>query len=393
MHKIALLGFGTVGQGVYRILQERPRLQEHFSIGTILVRDMEKAVKNGAPKDLVTTDMDAVFSDPTIDIIVEVTGNIHPMTEKIQKALAEGKQVVTANKALVSHSFETLSRTAEEHGVHFLYEASVAGGVPVLKTLKDLTNTNHMTAIEGILNGTCNFILTEMGQKNESYADALKQAQALGFAEADPTADVSGQDTMRKLRILASLAYRGSVTEADIPMRGIDTLGPQDMQTLAGMGRTVKLLGQSTRDGERFTARVMPAALDSIDPRAQVEEAGNVVHLLADTVGWLQFMGPGAGMLPTANAVWADLMDIQENRQPFESPLGKRELINANDESKNRYYFRLDDVAMAEGLASVGIHAIEGTEASYVTDPVDWKTWNEKTAPLGDNIHWVLWVE
>lgn len=393
MHKIGILGFGTVGQGVYRIWERSEALQKEAAIGKILVRNLEKARATGVPAELFTTNPADIFEDPTIDIIVEVTGNVDPMTDLLLGAFEAGKHVVTANKALVSNSFEELSREAERFGVHFLYEASVAGGVPILKNLNDITRTNHISQIDGILNGTCNFILTEMGKKGEPYEDALHDAQQKGFAEADPTADVSGQDTMRKLRILSSLAFKGSVKEEDIPMQGIDNLGPQDLKAIAEMGRTVKLLGISTRDGDRFTARVFPAALEEHDARAQVLEAGNVVHLTADVVGWLQFMGPGAGMFPTANAIWADLLDIFENRRDLENPLGEQILKNANDDCRDRYYVRVDDISLVRTLGPLGLTPVEGWKGAFLTEPVQKKSWDQITTPIKDSIHWVIWAE
>lgn len=386
---IGILGYGTVGQGVVRIFNETPALKDDFRIQKILVQDVAKEREIAAPEGTLTADIKDLFEDRSIDVFVELTGNVDPMAEYILQALRAGKHVVTANKALVSAYFEGLSQAAADSGARFLYEASVAGGVPVLKALQDVTDTNRIHRVEGILNGTCNFILSEM-DAGRAYGEALAEAQAIGFAEADPTADVGGFDTMRKLRILSTIAFRGPVREENIPLRGIDTLDAKDLEILRGLGRTVKLLGIADRTERGFSARVVPAALSLNDVRATVLGGNNVVRVETDHVGALSWFGPGAGMLPTANAVWTDLLDIVRSRRTADNPLGNETLVDEGDAGVARYYVRWEE-GKGENLSRFAWEPIAGVPHAALTKPIAWGEWKE--IAYEDGLVWAEWVE
>ena len=346
MINIGLLGFGTVGQGVYRILQEKGEdlkalLGTEIEIKSILVRDLYKERGTEVPLSKLTLNPEDIVSDENIDIIVEVTGDVELSYRIISRAFDRGKHVVTANKAVVSAYFEELSHLAEENGVSFLYEASVAGGIPVLKPLKDQIRLNRITRIQGILNGTCNYILTRMTDEGLAYDDVLKEAQKLGYAEADPSSDVEGIDTMRKLRIMSTLALGSSITEDDIICDGIDKISDLDIELLKGKGMKVKLIAEAREVEDGYQALVQPKALPVGSYFAGVNGADNSISMDGSYSGTLGFQGPGAGMYPTANAILTDVIDCILGTQKKMSPLRGRKLENRNEDITGRYYLRI----------------------------------------------------
>ena len=346
MINIGLLGFGTVGQGVYKILEEKREelslnLGEEISIKKILVRDLEKKREVEVPLEKLTIDPNQIMNDKDIDVLVEVTGDLDLSYRLIQQAFKAGKHVVTANKAVVSAYFEELSQMAEDYGVYFLYEASVAGGVPIIKPLMDQIRLNQIHRVQGILNGTCNYILTRMTEEGLSYEEALKEAQRLGYAEADPTSDVKGLDSMRKLRILSTLALGASIKEEDIICSGIDFITDQDIDILLKRGRKIKLMGEAKEVPEGYEAIVQPKAVLVENYFAGINGADNSVSIEGNHVGILGFKGPGAGMYPTANAILCDVLDCVLQTQLKKNPLRSRELKNINQDIKSRYYVRI----------------------------------------------------
>lgn len=346
MINIGLLGFGTVGQGVYKILEEKREelslnLGEEISIKKILVRDFEKKREVEVPLEKLTLDPNQIMNDKDIDVLVEVTGDLDLSYRLIQQAFKAGKHVVTANKAVVSAYFEELSQMAEDYGVYFLYEASVAGGVPIIKPLMDQIRLNQIHRVQGILNGTCNYILTRMTEEGLSYEEALKEAQRLGYAEADPTSDVKGLDSMRKLRILSTLALGASIKEEDIICSGIDFITDQDIDILLKRGRKIKLMGEAKEVPEGYEAIVQPKAVLIENYFAGINGADNSVSIEGNHVGILGFKGPGAGMYPTANAILCDVLDCVLQTQLKKNPLRSRELKNINQDIKSRYYVRI----------------------------------------------------
>jgi len=314
MINIGLLGFGTVGQGVYRVLQDKGEelgalLGTEIEIKSILVKDLYKERKTEVPLSKLTLNPEDIVGDDDIDIIVEVTGDVDLSYRYISKAFERGKHVITANKAVVSAYFEELSHLAEENDVYFLYEASVAGGIPVLKPLKDQIRMNSISKVQGILNGTCNYILTRMTDEGLAYGDVLKEAQNLGYAESDPSSDVEGIDTMRKLRILSTMALGASVTEDDIICDGIDSISDLDIGLLREMGRKVKLIAEAREVDGGYQAIVQPKAVPVGSYFSGVNGADNSVSIVGKYLGVLGFQGPGAGMYPTANAILTDIID------------------------------------------------------------------------------------
>lgn len=345
MVNIGLLGLGTVGSGVVEILdkkrEELKGLTGHdIRVKKVLVNDASKKRNVNAQ---VVFDFDEILKDEEIDIIVEVTGDVEKSYKYITEGLKAGKHIVTANKAVVSKYFEEFSNLANEQDLAFLYEASVGGGIPVLKPLKEQLLLNEVCQVQGILNGTCNYILTRMMDEGKSYDEILKSAQDMGYAEADPSADVDGYDTMRKLRILASLSLQGQINENDILMDGIGSISSFDIDIIKNMNYTVKLIGEAKAYKDGYTATVLPTILPRDNYFANVNMAYNSVAFNGSEVGELKFYGPGAGKLPTGNAVLSDVLDIVTGTYKRNNPLGTANLKNYNEEIKGTYYLRVSD--------------------------------------------------
>lgn len=338
MINIGLLGLGTVGTGILEILKER---NNGVRVSKILVNDINKKRDvdlNGA---VITSDFNDILNDQSISIIAEVTSSVDQSYEYIKTSLNSGKHVVTANKAVVSKYYEELSKLAEENGRAFLYEASVGGGIPVIKPIKEQVQLNEITSIQGILNGTCNYILSKMFDEKLDYDKALKLAQELGYAEADPSADVDGYDTLRKLRILGTLGFQGRILESDIMVNGIRDITAFDVDKIQNMDSTVKLIGEVNILNDEFTATVQPTVINKDSYFANVNMAFNSISCKGSNVGELKFYGPGAGKLPTATAVLNDILDIVNDSYRKGNPLGEKALKNANNKQKCRYYLRI----------------------------------------------------
>lgn len=346
MINIGLLGLGTVGTGVVEILERRQKelkglTGKEIRVKKILVKNINKDRDVDLEKNILTTNFDEIVKDKDINIVVEVTGDLEQSYQYIKKSFEAGKNVVTANKAVVSQHFEELSQLAAEKRLAFLYEASVGGGIPVLKPLKEGIALNENTEVQGILNGTCNYILTRMVNEGKEYKEILRIAQELGYAEADPSADVDGIDTLRKLRILGTLALQGKITEDDILVDGISNIKLFDVENIKKMHSTVKLIGEARAKDNSYTALVQPTIVKNDSYFANVNMAYNSIAFKGDNVGELKFYGAGAGKLPTANAVLSDVIDIVNNTYRKDSPLGNKELKNANETLRNRYYLRI----------------------------------------------------
>ncbi len=376
MVSIGLLGFGTVGQGIYRILQDkseelRALLGTEIEIKSILVRDLYKERKTEVPLSKLTLNPEDIVGDDDIDIIIEVTGDVDLSYRYISQAFERGKHVVTVNKAVVSAYFEELSHLAEENDVFFLYEASVAGGVPVLKPLKDHIRTNNISKVQGILNGTCNYILTRMTEEGLAYEDVLREAQNLGYAEANPSSDVEGTDTMRKLRILSTLALGASVTEDDIICDGIDSISDLDISLLREMGRKAKLIAEARLVEGGYQAIVQPKAVPVGSYFSWVNGADNSVSIVGKYSGVLGFQGPGAGMYPTANAILTDVIDCILQTQKKTSPLRGRRLENRNEDIRGNYYLRISDCDESMKIPKEYIKEIihdKGGDFAFITE-------------------------
>ena len=313
VRKIALLGMGTVGGGVYEII-ERQKEEMPFKIGAalevvkVLVRNKAKYADR-IPAEKLT----GVIGDDSIDIVVEVMGGIEPARTYIKAALEKGKHVVTANKDLMAMHGHELLELAGEHHCDLLFEAAVAGGIPIIRPLKQCLAGNNITEIMGIINGTTNFILTKMKEDGMDFGEALQLATDLGYAEADPTADIEGYDAGRKLAIMASIAFHTSVTFDDVFTEGITKITAKDMRYAKEMGCSIKLLGIAKNTETGIEVKVHPTMIPENHPLAAVNDSFNAVFVHGDAVDDAMFYGRGAGALPTGSAVVGDIMDVARN--------------------------------------------------------------------------------
>lgn len=317
VRKIALLGMGTVGGGVYEII-ERQKEEMPFKIGAalevvkVLVRNKAKYADR-IPAEKLTDVWEDVIGDDSIDIVVEVMGGIEPARTYIKAALEKGKHVVTANKDLMAMHGHELLELAGEHHCDLLFEAAVAGGIPIIRPLKQCLAGNNITEIMGIINGTTNFILTKMKEDGMDFGEALQLATDLGYAEADPTADIEGYDAGRKLAIMASIAFHTSVTFDDVFTEGITKITAKDMRYAKEMGCSIKLLGIAKNTETGIEVKVHPTMIPENHPLAAVNDSFNAVFVHGDAVDDAMFYGRGAGALSTGSAVVGDIMDVARN--------------------------------------------------------------------------------
>lgn len=315
--KVGLLGLGTVGTGTAQILLDpagrQPLLQE-LELARVGVRNLDKPRSIDLPSDRLTTDLESITQDPAIDIVVELLGGLEPARSLILSAIAHGKHVVTANKAVIARYGEEIFAAAADAGVYVLLEAAVGGGIPVIEPLKQSLCANRIQGILGIVNGTTNYILTRMQREGGDFGPILADAQRLGYAEADPTADVDGWDAADKIAILASLAFGGRVEREQITCEGIRAITASDIAYAERLGFTIKLLAKAKRqvNGEawRLEASVYPTLVPLSHPLASVNDVYNAILVEGDPVGQVMFFGPGAGAGPTASAVVADILNI-----------------------------------------------------------------------------------
>ncbi len=315
--RIAILGLGTVGGGVYQLFQSQKDSLEaktglSAEIAAILVRDVKKPREGIAPS-LLTDNFDDILHDETIDIIVEVMGGIEPARTYITEALHAGKNVVTANKDLMATHGGELLDLAQEVGRDLLFEASVAGGIPIIRPMKQCLAGNRITEVMGIVNGTTNYILTKMDDEGMEFSDALAKATELGYAEADPTADIEGYDAGRKLAILASIAFHSRVTFRDVYTEGISHITAADIRYVKDMGCVIKLVAIARETEKGIEASVQPMLLPADHPLASVKDVFNAVFVRGDAVGETMFYGRGAGRFPTASACMGDIIDVMRN--------------------------------------------------------------------------------
>lgn len=316
--KAALLGLGTVGMGVYRVLRMREdemedKLGSRVELKYILIRNREKAAKKLTDPSPLTTSWETILQDGEVEVVIELMGGIEPAKTYILEALRAGKHVVTANKDLMASHGQELLDTARDHGCDLFFEAAVAGGIPIIRPMKQCLAGNHITELMGIFNGTTNFILTRMAQDGMEFEEALRLATDLGYAEADPTADIEGLDAGRKVAILASIAFHSRVTFTDVYMEGIANITATDIKYAREMGCSIKLLGVARQTREGIEARVHPMLIDSSHPLSSVNDSYNAVFLKGDAVQDVMFYGRGAGELPTASAVAGDLFQVIRN--------------------------------------------------------------------------------
>ncbi|MEO0352691.1 MAG: homoserine dehydrogenase [Cyanobacteria bacterium P01_A01_bin.15] len=358
--KVGLLGLGTVGTGTAKILldtAQRHPLLETLEIHRVGVRSLDKPRMVTLSETCLTTDLEAIVTDPDIDIVVEVMGGLEPARSLILEAIEDGKHVVTANKAVISRYGNEIAEAAKKAGVYVLYEAAVGGGIPIIQPLQQALGVNRIEAVTGIVNGTTNYILTRMQAEGGGFESILADAQALGYAEADPTADVDGLDAADKIAILASIAFGGKIRREDVFAEGLRGVSAADVAYAKKLGFVIKLLAIAKRnsDEQRDTIqlRVHPTLVPLVHPLANVNGVNNAVLVEGDPIGQVMLYGPGAGEGPTASAIVSDMMTIAATlhmESPAEEKLPNPLLSHAHSDYKtispmeeltSRFYLRL----------------------------------------------------
>ena len=387
MIQIAIMGLGTVGTGVAKVVAENARqierkLGEPLQVKTILVRHF----KDGPYRQLMTDDFTRIEEDEAIRVVVETIGGVEAAYEYTKRALNAGKHVVTANKQLVAEKGCELLALAKKRGVNYLFEASVGGGIPVLHPLTQCMAANRIDEVYGILNGTTNYILTRMVRAGATFADALREAQEKGYAEADPTADVEGIDAGRKICILADLAFGRQVDPAAVPMEGISRLSLDDVRIAQRAGYRIKLLGRALRLGSGRTAYVAPHLVPEDHPLANVEDVFNAVVVKGNATGEVMFYGRGAGEMPTASACVADVMEALQ-ASPRREEIGWEadpEGFVAPQTVPLRHYFRIRG-SLADAVGAFGqveVLSEDSGMTAFLTEPVSGGEAAEKAAAL-----------
>ncbi len=317
---VGLVGLGTVGSGVVDILRRhREDFRRRAGVDIALTRFVDRSIARfeelGLPPEACTTDVADVIADPSIDVVIELVGGTGIARDIVLSALAAGKSVVTANKALMAAHGQDIMEAAAGHGVDIAFEASVGGGIPIIGPLKHSLVSNEVAAVYGIVNGTTNFMLTRMAEDGLDYDTALAEAQERGYAEADPTADVDGLDAAAKIAILSSIAFNSRVTLDQVPAEGIRSLGPEDVAYAAEMGYAIKLMAIARRAEDGIDVRVHPTMIRDDHPLAKVSGVYNAIYVVGDSVGETMFFGEGAGSLPAASAVVGDLIEVARHLQ------------------------------------------------------------------------------
>ncbi|WP_196594329.1 homoserine dehydrogenase [Pectinatus sottacetonis] len=375
--KIGILGCGTVGTGVLKVLAKNmseitPRVGARIVVSHILVRNLEKKRDFITDDIKLTNNLNDIINDPEIKIVVELLGGIHPAREYMLKAMKAGKNVVTANKDVVAQFGKDMFDTAEKYDVDFMFEASVGGGIPIITPLKQCLTANKISEVIGIVNGTTNYMLTKMSEENASYEDVLKDAQKKGYAEADPTADVGGLDAARKTAILASIAFNSRVSLDHVSVEGITNITLEDIAYARELGYTIKLLSICHDDEKGIDVRVHPSLLPQSHPLAFVRNEFNAIFVRGNAIGETMFYGKGAGQLPTASAVIADVIDVA--RDIVKNRFGRirctcyeHKKFCPIEKTVSSYYVRLlvDDqpgvlgaIAMAFGQTGVSLRSV-----------------------------------
>ncbi len=363
---IGMLGLGTVGSGVVTIIENHQDKLMHqvgcpVKLKKILVKDIDKPRSVEVSTELLTTNEDDILNDPDIDVVIEVMGGVDRTRDYLLKALKNKKHVVTANKDLMAVYGAELHTAAAENGCDLFYEASVAGGIPILRSLVDGLASDRITKIMGIVNGTTNFILTKMTKQGAAYQEVLKEAQELGFAEADPTSDVEGLDAARKMTILATLGFSMKVDLDDVKVTGITNITKEDLKYAKQLGYTMKLLGIAKREDEKMEVSVQPTLLPETHPLSSVNDEYNAVYVFGEAVGETMFYGPGAGSLPTATSIVSDLVGVMKNmrlgvngRSSVTPQFPKQ--MKDSDEIFSKYFLRLhvaDEVGVFADITGI----------------------------------------
>lgn len=390
--KAAIMGYGTIGSGVYEVLDKNCKSVEKKAGEPIEVKyilDLREFPGSPVEK-LVIHDVEQIVNDPEIGIVVETMGGTKPAYEFVKRCLLAGKHVVTSNKALVAAHGTELIRIAAEKNISFLFEASVGGGIPIIRPLNSCLTADEIEEITGIVNGTTNYMMTEMTEKGADFNEVLKDAQAKGYAEKDPTADVEGYDACRKIAILTSLVCGQQVDFEDIHTEGITKITPTDIKYAQAMGRAIKLLATSKKGPKGYTAIVAPFLLPASHPLYAVNGVFNAIFVHGNVLGDAMFYGSGAGKLPTASAVVADVVEMAKNLDkniPIEWSSQKLELVDYK-EWENRFFIRTtaDKAAVERVFGTVTYVQAEGVtgELGFVTEKISESDCEKKEAELGN---------
>ncbi|MDD3239996.1 MAG: homoserine dehydrogenase [Lachnospira sp.] len=391
MAKIAVLGYGTVGSGVVEVLATNSesitkRAGDVVEVKSVLdLRDFP-----GDPiQDKIVHDIDVIINDPEIDVVVEVMGGVEPAFTFVKKALEAGKSVCTSNKALVAAHGSELLAMAKERKLNFMFEASVGGGIPIIRPLNQSLTADEITQITGILNGTTNYILTKMSREGSSYEEVLKEAQALGYAERNPEADVEGFDACRKIAILTSLAFGSTVKFEEITTEGITKISTEDFAYAEQLGCVVKLLATSKKVDNKVYAITAPFMIDNTHPLYNVNDVLNGIYINGNVIGDVMFFGAGAGKLPTASAVVADVVDCVKHKGKNVMTIWSSEKLELGntDDMKRDFFVRVkgnDTSAVKAAFGNVATITIPGVEDEFgfVTGMLTEKEFNEKAEDL-----------
>ena len=397
MAKIAVLGYGTVGSGVVEVLETNKdsitkRAGREIEVKSVLdLRDFP-----GDPiQEKIVHDVDVIINDPEIEVVVEVMGGVEPAFTFVKRALEAGKSVCTSNKALVAAHGPELLEMAKKRNLNFMFEASVGGGIPIIRPLNQSLTADEITKITGILNGTTNYILTKMDKECSTYEETLKEAQELGYAERNPEADVEGFDACRKIAILTSLAYGSTVKFEEIRTEGITKITTKDFKYAEKLGYVVKLLATSCKENDKVYAITAPFMINSTHPLYNVNDVLNGIYIHGNVIGNVMFFGAGAGKLPTASAVVADVVDCVKHKGKNVMTVWsveKLELGDADDEVR-KFFVRvkgnvsdLSAVNAAFGnVQTVTVDGIDG-EFGFITEPMSERAFAEAAKKI-DMIH------
>ena len=383
--KIGLLGLGTVGSGVYKIIERQKeemvkKTGARLEIAGILVHNLNK-VRDGVDTSLLTDRWEDIINNDEISIVIEVMGGIEPAKTMILEALNSGKNVVTANKDLVAEYGRELLDAAENNGVDFLFEAAVAGGIPIIRPLKQCLAANEMDEVIGIVNGTTNYILTKMFEEGMDFDEALEKATELGYAEADPTADIEGLDAGRKVAIMASIAFHSRVTFSDVYTEGITKISARDINYAKEFGNVIKLLGVAHNTEDGIEVSVHPMMIPQEHPLASVRDSFNAVFVHGDAVDDVMFYGRGAGEFPTASAIMGDVIDVVRDIQyhctgRISCTCYRETKVKEFREVKNKFFLRMqvdNKPGVLAAIASVfGVHQVSISKViqKIITDGV-----------------------
>ena len=349
--KVGLLGLGTVGQGVVRIISDHQqdlykKTGFHVEVHKVLVQNLNKKREAGVDPDRLTLHASEVIENPEIDVVIEVMGGIEPAKEYILTALKQKKHVVTANKDLMALHGAEILRVAQENQCDVFYEASVAGGIPILRALMDSFSSDRIYKIMGIVNGTTNYILSKMSQSKAGFEETLAEAQKLGYAEADPSSDVDGWDAVYKMSILSTLGFHVAIHPNEVDVKGIAQVSIEDIEIGSDLGYELKLLGLAKRDNHKVEVSVQPTFLSKKHPLASINGVYNAIFIEGEAVGETMFYGPGAGSLPTATSVVSDLVTIIRNMklgvngQRMVAPYETKQL-KTDQEKVSKYFLRM----------------------------------------------------